>query len=70
MDHGQPTLDVNDDPLCINGGPITRAKARKMKKALNVLIKDVKAKATIEEGLTKSKSFGIVNLIQALDELN
>ena len=65
-----PTLDVNDDPLCINGSPITRAKTRKMKKALNVLIKDVKVKATIEEGLTKSKSSDLVNLIQALDELN
>ncbi|XP_074565168.1 uncharacterized protein LOC141821722 [Curcuma longa] len=63
------TLDVVDDPLCINGGPITRAKAKKMKEALNVLIEDVKAKVTIEEGLTKSKSCGLVNLIQALDGL-
>ncbi|XP_074555934.1 uncharacterized protein LOC141811777 [Curcuma longa] len=69
MDHTQPTLDVVDDPLCINGGPITRAKAKKMKEALNVLIEDVKAKVTIEEGLTKSKSCGLVNLIQALDGL-
>ena len=60
MDHGQPTLDVNDDPLCINGGPITRSKTRKIKETLNVLIEDVKAKAIIKEGLTKSKSFCIV----------
>ena len=33
-----------DDPLCIGGGPMTRAKARRMKQALSGLIKDVRAK--------------------------
>ena len=33
-----------DDPLHIGGGPMTRAKARRMKEALSGLIKDVRAK--------------------------
>ncbi|XP_042418214.1 uncharacterized protein LOC122006686 [Zingiber officinale] len=52
-----PSLDIVDDPLCLNGGSITKAKAKKMKKALNVLIEDVKVKATIEEDLTKIKAY-------------
>ena len=41
-EHSSPTQV--DDPLCIGGGPMTRAKARRMKEALNGLIKDVRAK--------------------------
>ena len=60
--------NIFDDRLHINGGTITRSKAKKMKEALNVLIEDAKAKATIEVDLTKSKSWRLINQIQALDE--
>lgn len=64
------TLDVLDDPLYINKGPITRSKAKKMKEALYELIEEAKAKATIEVDVTKNESYNLVNLIQALNELN
>lgn len=41
-----------------------------MEEAFNVLIEDIKAKIVIEANLIKSKSCGLINQIQALDEFN
>lgn len=41
-----------------------------MMETLHGLIEDVKANITIEVDLRQSKSCGLVNLIEALDELN
>lgn len=60
------TFDLLDDPLHINRDPIIRAKIKKMKETLIRLIEDVKSKVTIEAGLKKNKSCGLIYQIQTL----
>jgi len=58
----------HDDPLFIGGGPITRAKAKRMKEALNGLIQAVWAKQpTIGAELGLEESIGVINLIEAFN---
>ena len=59
------------NPLHIGGGPITRAKAKRMKEALNGLIEDVWAKQmTIETDLGLERSTRLITLVQALNGPN
>ena len=39
------------DPLSINGGPMTRARAKRMKEALNGLVQDIWAKSLAQHDL-------------------
>ena len=55
------------DPLHIGGGPMTRARARKIKEALNVLIEDVRAKQeAIGADLDKGSSIKLFRMLQTL----
>ena len=49
-------------------GPITRARSKKIKKALNGLIQDIWADSTTEHSkLGPKEDEGVINLIQAAD---
>ena len=68
---GQGSMQSNtsQDPLHIHGGPITRAKAKKMKAALNALIEDTWRKQSLHEDFTKvlglEREQSLINMIQA-----
>jgi hypothetical protein len=56
------------DPLNVPVGPITRARSKKIKEALNGLIQDIWADSTTGHSkLGPKKDEGIINLIQATD---
>ena len=63
---------MSKDPLHIHGGPITRAKAKKMKAALNALIEDTWRKQSLHEDFTKvlglEREQSLMNMIQAYQE--
>jgi hypothetical protein len=57
------------DPLHVSVGPITRARSKKIKEALNGLIQDIWADSTTGHSkLGPKKDEGVINLIQATDE--
>ena len=52
-------------------GPITRARSKKIKKALNGLIQEIWADSKIGHSkLGPKKDEGIINLIQAIDRVD
>jgi hypothetical protein len=54
------------DPLQVSVGPITRARSKKIKKALNELIQKIWADfKTGHSKLGRKKDEGVINLIQA-----
>ena len=56
------------DPLHVPVGPITRARSKKIKEALNGLIQDIWADSTTGHNqLGPKEDEGIINLIQAAD---
>ena len=56
------------DPLHVPVGPITRARSKKIKEALNGLIQDIWADSTMGHNkLGLKEDEGIINLIQAAD---
>jgi hypothetical protein len=56
------------DPLHVPVGPITRARSKKIKEALNGLIQDIWADSTMGHSkLGPKEDEGIINLIQATD---
>ena len=44
------------DPLSLQGGPITRVKAKKMRETLNGLIEDIQAKQAFTDASTNWKT--------------
>jgi hypothetical protein len=69
----KPTFDENQqaqlkDPLHVLVGPITRARSKKIKEALNGLIQDIWADSTTGHSkLGPKEDEGVINLIQATD---
>ena len=63
---------MSKDPLHINGGPITRARAKKMQDALNGLIQYIWASSAtskgIHEDLGLERNQRLVNIIQAREQ--
>ena len=56
------------DPLHVPVGPITRAKSKKIKEALNGLIQDIWANSTTGHSkLSPKEDEGVINLIQVID---
>ena len=56
------------DPLHVPVGPITRARSKKIKAALNGLIQDIWADSTTGHNkLGPKEDEGVINLIQAAD---
>jgi hypothetical protein len=56
------------DPLHVPVGPITRARSKKIKEALNGPIQDISADSTTGHSMPGSKEDeGVINLIQATD---
>jgi hypothetical protein len=56
------------DPLHVPVGPITRARSKKIKEALNGLIQDIWADSTTGHSkLGPKEDEGVINLIQATD---
>jgi hypothetical protein len=70
------TIDENqqaplDDPLHIPIGPITRARSKKIKEALNGLIQEICGDSKMGHSkLGPKEDEGVVNLIQAIDGRN
>ena len=68
-----PRTDENQqallkDPLHVPVGPITRARSKKIKEALNGLIQDIWADSTTGHSkLGPKEDEGVINLIQAAD---
>ena len=53
------------DPLSINGGPMTRARAKWMKEALNGLVQDIWAKSLAQHDLDSlERTSKLQNIIQ------
>ncbi|KAH9658278.1 hypothetical protein KPL70_023423 [Citrus sinensis] len=72
--HQGNTIKASSDPLHIHGGPITRAKAKKMQAALNGLIKKIWIENAIQDArhheLGLERRQGIVGIIQAIGQPN
>ena len=70
--HQGDKCKMSKDPLHINGGPITRARAKKMKEALNGLIKDIWASSAtskrIHEHLGLERNQRLVNIMQVREQ--
>jgi hypothetical protein len=69
----KPTFDENQqallkDPLHVPVGPITRARSKRIKEALNGLIQDIWANSTTGHSkLGPKEDEGVINLIQPTD---
>ena len=70
--HQGDKYKMSKDPLHINGGPITRARAKKMQEALNGLIQDIWASSAtskgIHEDLGLERNQRLVNIIQVREQ--
>ena len=67
--HQENTIKSSSDPLHIHGGPITRARAKKMQAALNGLIEKIWIDERHHElGLKRRQ--GIVGIIQVIGQPN
>ena len=57
------------DPLSINGGPMTRVRAKRMKDALNGLVQDIWAKSLAQHDLDSlDETSKLQNIIQAQEQ--
>ena len=72
--HQGNTIKASSDPLHIHGGPITRARAKKMQAALNGLIEKIWIENAIQDArhheLGLERRQGIVGIIQAIGQPN
>ena len=72
--HQRNTIKTSSDPLHIHGGPITRARAKKMQAALNGLIEKIWIENAIQDArhheLGLKRRQGIVGIIQVIEQLN
>ncbi|KAH9744149.1 hypothetical protein KPL70_003565 [Citrus sinensis] len=72
--HQGNTIKTSSDPLHIHGGPITRARAKKMQAALNGLIKKIWIENAIQDArhheLGLKRRQGIVGIIQVIGQPN
>ncbi|KAH9734681.1 hypothetical protein KPL71_017451 [Citrus sinensis] len=72
--HQRNTIKVSSDPLHIHGGPITRARAKKMQAALNGLIEKIWIENEIQDArhheLILERRQDIVGIIQAIGQPN
>ena len=72
--HQGNTIKTSSDPLHIHGGPITRAKAKKMQAALNGLIEKIWIENAIQDArhheLGLKRRQGIVGFIQVIGQPN
>ena len=70
----QGTIKTSSDPLHIHGGPITRARAKKMQAALNGLIEKIWIENAIQDArhheLGLKRRQGIVGIIQVIGQPN
>ncbi|KAH9686162.1 Endonuclease [Citrus sinensis] len=70
--HQGNTIKSSNDPLHIHGGPITRARAKKMQAALNGLIEKIWIEITIQDArhheLGLKRRQGIVGIIQVIGQ--
>ena len=58
------------DPSNINGGPMTKARAKKMKEALNGLIQEIWTESLAQQGLDDMEKIPrLQNIIQARDQV-
>ncbi|GKV10998.1 hypothetical protein SLEP1_g22287 [Rubroshorea leprosula] len=66
-----PTCTTSRDPLHIPGGPVTRARARKMREALNGLIEQIWVDNNMQEVNRDLDDYqGMINIIQVQEKLN
>ena len=66
--HDENQQALLKDPLHVPVGPITRARSKKIKEALNGLIQDIWADSTMGYSkLGPKEDEGVINLIQAID---
>ena len=57
------------DPLSLNGGPMTRVRAKSMKEALNGLVQDISAKSLAQHDLYSLEGTSrLQNIIQAQEQ--
>ena len=72
--HQGNTIKTSSDPLHIHGGPITRARAKKMQAALNGLIEKIWIENAIRDArhheLGLKRRQGIVGIIQVIRQPN
>ena len=72
--HQENTIKSSSDPLHIHGGPITRARAKKMQAALNGLIEKIWIENAIQDArhheLGLKRRQGIVGIIQVIGQPN
>ena len=72
--HQGNTIQTSSDPLHIYGGPITRARAKKMQAALNGLIEKIWIENAIQDArhheLGLKRRQGIVGIIQVIGQPN
>ncbi|KAH9734857.1 hypothetical protein KPL71_017535 [Citrus sinensis] len=72
--HQGNTIKTSSDPLHIHGGPITRARAKKMQAALNGLIEKIWIENAIQDArhhkLGLKRRQGIVGIIQVIGQPN
>ena len=72
--HQGNTIKASSDPLHIHGGPITRARAKKMQAALNGLIEKIWIENAIQDArhheLGLKRRQGIVGIIQVIGQPN
>ena len=72
--HQGNTIKTSSDPLNIHGGPITRARAKKMQAALNGLIEKIWIENSIQDArhheLGLKRRQGIVGIIQVIGQPN
>ncbi|KAH9686182.1 Endonuclease [Citrus sinensis] len=72
--HQGNTIKASSDPLHIHGGPITRARAKKMQAVLNGLIEKIWIENAIQDArhheLGLERRQGIVGIIQAIGQPN
>ncbi|GKV11015.1 hypothetical protein SLEP1_g22304 [Rubroshorea leprosula] len=66
-----PTCTMSRDPLHIPGGPVTRARARKMQETLNGLIEQIWVDNNMQELNQNLDDYqGMINIIQVQEKLN
>ena len=74
QNHQGNTIKTSSDPLHIHGGPITRARAKKMEAALNGLIEKIQIENAIQDArhheLGLKRRQGIVGIIQVIGQPN
>ena len=72
--HQENNIKTSSDPLHIHGGPITRARAKKMQAALNGLIEKIWIENAIQDArhheLGLKRRQGIVGIIQVIGQPN